>query len=64
MHWPLLALDPNISQREFFLLTCVEAQLTDMDKSLIMIVNTDEENRDKVLTLCGNQIKRTDEYKY
>ena len=35
-----------------------------MDKSLIMIVNSDEEDRDKMWTLCGNQMKRTDEYKY
>ena len=34
------------------------------DKSLIRIVNSDEEDRDKVWTLCANQMKRTDEYKY
>ena len=35
-----------------------------MDKSLIMIVSSNEENEDKVWDLRGNQMKRTEEYKY
>ena len=35
-----------------------------MDKSLIMIVNSNEEDADKVWELGGNQMKRTEEYKY